>query len=91
MYSTKSFVLLKLSLSPLIINYLHTLHTELNTFISSSHSNPNQSLPSAKEILEGIFQLIYYLEIFAKLIRIIGWDIKAQISLEEFTILFTEW
>ena len=58
MYSTKSFVLLKLSLSPLIINYLHTLHVELNTFISS---NPNQSspaLPSAKEILEGIFQLI---------------------------------
>lgn len=65
MYSTKSFVLLKLGLSPLIINYLHTLHTELNTFISSSHSNPNQPLPSAKEILEGIFQLILFVNLFS--------------------------
>ena len=60
MYSSKSFVLLKLSLSPSTLGLLHTLHTEFNSFLPSTATTQQSFHPSnnTKEILEGFFQLI---------------------------------
>lgn len=55
MQNTKSFIYFKLSLSPLALKLINTLHSEMNMFRNNLQNNKTTQL-NAKDIVNGIFQ-----------------------------------